>query len=143
MKRTTLKLWLSAWIVAGAFAASANAQINVNINLAPPARQTELVPAIPAGYAWAPGYWGWNGDRYVWVRGRQIVQREGYRWEPDRWEQRDRAFHRVGGHWERDHGFKTVKVKKQKKHKDRDDDDRDEGNRGHGQGKHKGKKHDD
>ncbi len=142
MKRTTQNLWLSAWILAGAFAAPALAQINVNIHVAPPQQQYEVVPALPGGYVWAPGYWGWNGDRYVWVRGRQIVHREGFRWEPDRWEQRDRAFHRVGGHWEHDRDFKPAKWKKQKKHKDRDDDDRGD-NRGHGQGKHKGKKHDD
>ena len=139
MNRTKLirKLSLSLVLAASAFAAPAYAQINVSINFAPPAPQYEIVPVIAPGYVWAPGYWGWSGERHVWVRGRTIVHREGYRWEPDRWEQRDRIFFRTAGHWERDHDFKPVKVKKQKKHKDRDDDDRGEG-RHHG----KGKKHD-
>lgn len=139
MKRTNAirNLSLSLALASCAFAVPAHAQINVSINLAPPAPQHEVVPALSPGYVWAPGYWGWSGERHVWVRGRTITLREGYRWEPDRWEQRDRGYFRTAGHWERDHHFKPAKVKKEKKHKDRDDDDRGEG-RHHG----KGKKHD-
>ena len=117
-------LSLSLLLAASAVAAPAFAQISVNINLAPPAPQHEVVPVIPPGYVWAPGYWGWSGERHVWVRGRTIVQRQGFRWEPDRWEERDRGYYRTAGHWQRDHDFKPAKVKKEKKHKDRDDDDR-------------------
>ena len=121
---TVRNLSLSLLLAAGAVAAPAYAQINVSISLAPPAPQYEIVPIVAPGYVWAPGYWGWSGERHVWVRGRTIVHREGYRWAPDRWEQRDRNFFRTAGHWERDHDFKPVKVKKEKKHKDRDGDDR-------------------
>lgn len=133
-------LLLSLSLAAGVFAAPAYAQISVNINLAPPAPQYEIVPAVAPGYIWAPGYWGWSGERHVWVRGRTIAQREGYSWSPDRWEQRDRSYYRTAGHWERDQGYKPVKMKKEKKHKDRDD-----GDRGHrDNGKHgKGGKHGD
>ena len=130
-------LSLALAFTAGVFAAPAYAQINVSINLAPPAPQYEIVPVIAPGYVWAPGYWGWSGERHVWVRGRTIALREGYRWEPDRWDQRDRAYFRTAGHWERDQDFKPAKVKKEKKHKDRDDDDRGD-DRHHG----KGNKHD-
>jgi len=109
------KLLLSLLLAAGAFAAPAYAQISINI--APPPPQYEVVPAIPPGYVWAPGYWGWTGERHVWVRGRPIFQREGYRWEPDRWEQRDRTYYRTEGRWVRDKGYKAVKVKKEKKAK--------------------------
>ena len=37
-------------------AGTALARINVNISLAPPARQFETVPVIAPGYVWAPGY---------------------------------------------------------------------------------------
>lgn len=112
----------------------AYAQISVNINIAPPAPQYEVAPAVPPGYVWAPGYWGWNGDRYVWVRGRTIVQREGYRWEPDRWDHRDRTYYRTGGHWVRDHSYKPVKMKKEKKEK-KEKKQKDHGNKGkHGKG---------
>ena len=118
-------------LAASVFAAPAYAQININIGLAPPAPQYEVVPVIQPGYVWAPGYWGWSGERHVWVRGRPIAQRTGYRWEPDRWDERDRNYYRTAGHWERDNDYKPAKVKKEKKRKERDDD-HDNGNHGHG-----------
>jgi hypothetical protein len=127
-------LLLPLLLAASAFAAPAYAEISFNINIGPPAPQYEVVPMIPTGYIWAPGYWGWSGERHVWVRGRTIVQREGYRWEPDRWEQRDRSYYRTAGHWERDNSYKPIKVKKEH------NDDR-RGNRGDGHdnnGKHGG-----
>jgi len=96
------KLFLTLALAAGAYAAPANAQININVSLAPPAPQYEVVPTIPSGYIWAPGYWNWSGERHVWVRGRTIAQRDGYRWQPDRWDERDNRYHRVAGYWERD-----------------------------------------
>ena len=119
MNRTNAirNLSLSLLLAASAFAAPAYAQVSFNINIAPPAPQYEVVPTIQPGYVWAPGYWGWSGDRHIWVRGRTIVQREGYRWEPDRWEQRDRTYYRTAGHWQRDNAHKPVKVKMKKEKK--------------------------
>lgn len=125
-------LSLSLLLAAGVFAAPANAQINISVTIAPPAQQQEMVPDIPPGHVWAPGYWGWNGDRYIWVRGRTILQREGYVWEPDRWEQRDRTYYRKQGYWKHDDHYKPVKEKKEKKpKKEKHHDDR---------GEHKGDK---
>lgn len=137
MTNTIRSLSLSLLLAASAFAAPAYAQFNVSINIAPPAPQYEIVPAISPGYVWAPGYWGWNNDRYIWVRGRPIAQRVGFRWEPDRWDERNRNFVRTAGHWKHDNDFKPAKMKKEKKHKDHDDND--EGR--HDNGKHKGNKH--
>lgn len=117
----------------------AYAQISVNINIAPPAVQYELAPQVAPGHIWVPGYWGWHGDRYIWVRGRSIVQRVGYDWEPERWEQRDGRYYRHGGKWTRDPGYHAVKVKKEKKPKHRDED---KNNRGHSGKQGKGNKHD-
>lgn len=83
-------------------ASAAFAQVNVNILFAPPAPPApmhEVVPMMAPGYVWAPGYWAWNLDRHIWVRGRTMVQRTGYRWEPDRWEQRDGHYMRQPGRW--------------------------------------------
>ena len=110
-------LLLSVSLAAGTFAAPAYAQISINIGIAPPAPQYELVPNIAPGYVWAPGYWGWTGERHVWVRGRSIMQREGYRWAPDRWDQRSYSYYRTAGHWEHDKDYKAFKVKKEKKQK--------------------------
>lgn len=139
-------LLLSLALAAGVFAAPAYAQVSFNISIAPPAPQYEVVPTIAPGYIWAPGYWGWSGERHVWVRGRTIVQRQGYAWAPDRWDQRNGSYYRTAGHWENDNGYKPVKVKREKKQKNRDYEERgngDNGNHGHGNnGNHgKGGKH--
>ena len=139
MNRTKVirNLLLSASLAAGIFAAPAYAQLNLSINVAPPPPQYEVVPTIAPGYVWAPGYWGWSGNRHVWIRGRTIVQRQGYNWEPDRWEQRNGGYYRDVGHWQRDKHYKLVKVKHEKKYKDEDRDHHDNGRHGHGnKGKH-------
>ncbi len=87
--------------------ASAVAQVNFNIQIGPPAPVYEQVPVMVPGYVWAPGYWAWHGDRHIWVRGRTIVQRVGYRWEPDVWEQRNNSYYRHPGRWERDTAYRV------------------------------------
>ena len=91
---------MAAAFAVASTAGTALAQINVNISLAPPAPQFETMPATAPGYVWAPGYWAWNNDRYLWVRGRSIPHRAGYRWEPDRWDQRNGNYYRSAGRWE-------------------------------------------
>jgi hypothetical protein len=133
-------LLLAAFVAASTAAGSALAQLNVNISLAPPAPQFETVPALAPGQAWAPGYWAWNGDRYIWVRGRPIVQRSGYRWEPDRWENRNGHYYRHTGRWARDGDFHAGKVKvKKAKHQAKHHDGG--GHPGKGRGKGHGKGH--
>lgn len=109
----TKKFLIAAGLAAAAFTAPAMAQVNLSIGIgapvAPPAPVYEVVPAVPApGYVWVPGYWGWNHDRYVWVRGRYVVGRPGYAWVPDRWDNRGGRWHHLQGHWARaghfDHG---------------------------------------
>jgi len=123
IRRTLRTILLSALLAAGN---SAFAQINFNIQIGPPAPLYEAVPAMTPGYVWAPGYWAWHGDRHVWVRGRSIYQRVGYRWEPDVWEQRSTGYYRNPGRWAREDGpgrgqgygnDKSAKVKKDKKDK--------------------------
>lgn len=141
------RLLLSAMLAAAAAAAPAFAQISVNISIAPPPAQYEIIPIVAPGQLWVPGYWAWNHDRHIWIRGRTIVQREGYRWEPDRWVRRsDDKYYRLQGRWERDDKYKIVKMKKEKKNKywKNDDDDRSgHGNRGRNGKNGKGRdKHD-
>ncbi len=83
------RLLLSMSKAARAAAAPALAQLNFNI-----APRYDAVPAIEPGDVLAPGYWGWNGYRHIWVRSRTMVKRVGYRWESDHWEQRDLADYR-------------------------------------------------
>ncbi len=79
----------------------ASAGIGIDINIAPPAPQVEVVPGPRPGFIWAPGYWGWVGGRHVWVAGRWRHERPGYHWVPDRWDQRGPRWHYNRGHWER------------------------------------------
>jgi hypothetical protein len=121
-QRVLLSLFLS-----GGFALTpALGQINFNITLAPPPLLAETVPALTQDAIWVPGYWAWHDNRYIWIRGRSIAQRAGYSWLPDRWEQRDKAYFRAPGSWDRVQAHavtpymvvpKNHKLKKSKKHK--------------------------
>lgn len=73
----SVKTILLAAVLAGAAAVPAMAQVTINISLAPPPVQYEAVPVLAPTQTWAPGYWAWNGDRHVWVRGRAISKRDG------------------------------------------------------------------
>ncbi len=94
---------LCALLALGLVAMPAVAQININIDLgvAPPAPRYEVVPAPRYGYAWAPGFWRWEGRRHVWEQGRWIEARPGFFWVADRWETRDGRHHFESGRWER------------------------------------------
>lgn len=143
MIKHPLKTILMTALLAGA-AAPALAQITINIGVAPPPVQYEAVPVLAPTQIWAPGYWAWNGDRHVWVRGRAIAKRDGYRWVSDQWVPHGNGYYRQPGYWVRDTHYVYVKEKKVKKHKhkhdydddDDDDDDKKHGKR-HGKGHHK------
>ncbi|MEO5558115.1 MAG: YXWGXW repeat-containing protein, partial [Dokdonella sp.] len=69
MKRTRLaglclSIGLGLGLVMSAHA-SARAFVGLSIGVAPPPARIERVVMRP-GYAWAPGYWRWNGARHVW-----------------------------------------------------------------------------
>ena len=135
---TVRGLLLSALLAAAAVPAMA--QVSFSIYVGPPAPMYEAVPVMAPGYVWAPGYWAWHGDRHIWVHGRSIVQRVGYRWEPDVWEQRNNAYYRHPGRWEHDMDYRPMGNVKFKKSKDRDDDGDHDGPGNSGK-KHKGNKH--
>ena len=136
-------LLLSAALTAAS--APSLAQVNVIVTFGPPVAPVEVVPVVAPGYVWAPGYYAWNGERYIWVRGRPILQRVGYAWVPDRWVERKGHFSREHGHWARGRDFRPVHVQTAR-HEGHDqgnhnghfkDKDHDRGN--HHGGKHRGK----
>jgi WXXGXW repeat (2 copies) len=67
----------------------------------PPAPRYERVHAARRGYAWAPGYWNWNGRRHVWARGHWERERPGRHYRQHEWREGANGwqFHRGG--WER------------------------------------------
>jgi hypothetical protein len=102
MKRTGRAFIMSLCIAGSAMLAPviASAAVGVDITVAPPAPQVEVVPEPRAGFVWAPGYWEWRGGAHVWIPGRWLGERHGYHWVPDRWEQRGDHWHHWRGHWE-------------------------------------------
>jgi hypothetical protein len=104
-----------ALALALAAGSTAFAQVSINIVIAPPTPMYEVTPSLSPGYVWAPGYWAWSNDRYIWVRGRAIMHRTGYRWQPDNWEQRNGNYYRQAGRWERDVYVTPIKVQKLQK----------------------------
>ncbi len=95
-------------LLASIAAGHASAQINVTIQIGPPAPLYEPPPVVSPGSTWAPGYWAWDGHRHVWVRGRPMLQRAGYRWVADSWAQRNGGYYRQPGYWIRDARYRPV-----------------------------------
>ena len=66
----------------------------------PPPLRAELVypPPYP-GAVWAHGHWRWNGNRFVWIRGRYVRPRVGYAWTPARCWQTPGGWSCNRGYW--------------------------------------------
>jgi hypothetical protein len=97
---TMRSMLLSLLLVGGISSGSALAR-TVIIEVAPPPARVEVVPVLRHGYTWAPGYWGWQRDKHVWVRGHTMRARSGYAWAPDRWNQVDGRHQFQPGRWTR------------------------------------------
>jgi hypothetical protein len=96
-RNVLLAMCLAAGSVASAIATPASADVYVRI--APPAPRYEAVPVVQPGWEWAPGYWNWNGHRYVWVNGHRIHAHGHGHWVPDRWVEDHGRWRREHGHW--------------------------------------------
>lgn len=101
---TKSTVWLGTLCLIGAASmAPASANVAVDIDVAPPAPQVEVVPAPRAGYVWAPGYWDWRAPEHhhVWVGGRWLHEHHGRHWVQERWVQDGPHWHMERGRWER------------------------------------------
>jgi hypothetical protein len=77
---------------------------DIYVRVAPPAPRYEVVPVVPSGWEWAPGYWDWNGHRYVWMKGHRVRAQRGAHWVPHRWAQDGGRWRMERGHWDRRDG---------------------------------------
>jgi hypothetical protein len=94
---TMITLGAAAWMPLPSMAQTG---FNLVINTAPPAPRFETVPAARRGYAWAPGYWNWDGRRHVWLAGHWESARDGYQYQSSEW-QRDGSGYRLrAGGWQ-------------------------------------------
>jgi len=91
----------AAIAVSAAFAPAVTfAGVDIDIDIAPPALRTEVVPAPRPGYVWVAGYWEYRGGKHEWVDGRWEHERSGHHWVADRWEQHGNKWHHEHGHWD-------------------------------------------
>jgi WXXGXW repeat (2 copies) len=79
------------------------ARVGIVVGFAPPAPVAEVVPPPPApGYVWQPGYWSWNGVRYVWVPGSYVVAPYVHAvWVPGVWVRHGPGWIWKAGYWRR------------------------------------------
>ena len=98
-RKSMLALCIAVGAVAGVAPALA---ADVYVRIGPPAPRYEAVPALQPGWAWQPGYWNWNGHRYVWVSGRRVRGHRGEHWVPHRWVDNGGRWRMDRGHWDRD-----------------------------------------
>lgn len=117
--------------------ASAQVGFSLTVGTPPPPPRYERVPAPRPGYIWAPGYWNWSGNRYVWVRGDWHRVRPGYVYVQPRWEHRGNRWVYERARWDRDSHWRRDN---DRRYRDRDDrhGDRDDhhGDRDHHYGDH-------
>jgi hypothetical protein len=108
MEDTTMfskKALVAALITAGtlgAVATPSGAQVDIQLNFAPPAPRYEVVPAPRAGYVWAPGHWQWRGNSHVWVGGSWEPARAGYVYRSPSWVERNGRWQYQPSRWDRD-----------------------------------------
>jgi len=88
---------------------ASGANVDIIINVPPPAPRIEVVPPPRVGYIWIDGYWGWDGYRHVWVPGRWLKERPGYAWIREHWERRGDRYYFISGRWERGHEYHARK----------------------------------
>jgi hypothetical protein len=102
----TRRKFLSAVLAAGMLGATAmpltTAAADIYVNKAPPPPRRERIPAARRGYVWSPGYWNWQGKRYVWINGSWVRERRGHTYRPHEWVERDGRWQLQRGRWDRD-----------------------------------------
>jgi hypothetical protein len=76
------------------------------VRITPPAPRHQVVPAPRHGYEWAPGFWNWNGRKFVWTSGHWERARSGHAFRPATWERDGDNWRLNRGGWveaDRDH----------------------------------------
>lgn len=102
-RRSLLGGLLTAGIAAAApIAASRQADAQIFIQPPPPLRIERRPPPPRPGWVWVSGFWTWDPRRraYVWVPGRWVAGRPGWRYRDGTWVRRGNTWvYRPGGWW--------------------------------------------
>jgi hypothetical protein len=99
-RKTLIALGIAAGSLAALGATPALADIYVRV--APPAPRYEAVPTVQPGWIWQPGYWNWNGHRYIWAKGHRVRAHRGAHWVAHAWHEEGGRWRMDRGHWDRD-----------------------------------------
>ena len=95
--RKTLLAGLIAALLLPSYAAA-----EVYISIDPPARRVEHFAPRP-GYIVVPGVWEWRNNKHEWIAGHYVAERQGYRYQNDRWVRHDNdQWTMQRGGWSRD-----------------------------------------
>jgi hypothetical protein len=78
---------------------TANAEVGIFLNIAPPPARYEAVPAPRQGYVWSSGYWNAKSNKHVWQAGHWERARNGYHMTQPAWTQRDNRWELQRGRW--------------------------------------------
>ncbi|MGO4377594.1 YXWGXW repeat-containing protein [Pseudoduganella sp. RAF53_2] len=100
MKKLLLAAMAAASLGSAALPLAASADVLV-VRTAPPPMRDEVVPAAREGYVWTPGYWRYNGHRYVWTHGKYVRERHGYYWREPAWKENNGRWEFTRGNWAR------------------------------------------
>jgi hypothetical protein len=88
-------------LFAGALAVGSAAAADIVVKERPPKAIVEVRAHAPGkGYIWVPGYHRWDGNHFVWEKGRwDKPPRLHARWVAPRWVHRRDGYVFIEGHW--------------------------------------------
>jgi hypothetical protein len=101
IRKNLLALTCAAAIGAMYMPLTANAEVGIFLNIAPPPSRHEVVPAPRQGYVWSSGYWNAKGEKHVWQAGHWEREKHGYHFTQPNWTQHDNRWELERGHWKK------------------------------------------
>ena len=93
-------LAIAAIVATTALAAQAAKFVTEVVTTQPPAPVVETVTVAPhPGWVWRPGYYKWEGHKYVWTGGEWVAPHPGYHWQPHTWVKEGKGWRLREGEW--------------------------------------------
>jgi len=89
MNKTLLAPLIAAAALAAAPVYAAHSTGKIVVDQPPPMASAEDTPAQREGYVWAPGYYSYADNKFVWTKGHYVQTRTGYRYVAPKWAQED------------------------------------------------------
>jgi len=108
MKKKKWSLVWTVFLALGLSVGATKAQVNISVNIAPPALVSYNQPMCPGdGYMWIPGYWAYSPETgYYWIPGYWTMPPEpGLYWTPGYWGMTNGLYVWNRGYWGPQVGF--------------------------------------